>query len=527
LIYYDLAPIALLAVSTLTAAFFAYIYAIKRQTYLAVWALGWSLLALHYVPAVLEPWLGASNWLSIASHFLMGTVGIAFFCSARLYANAKPLTRWAVLSAAIFAVWTVAAQFGKLPIRAGYGNALLLLAVAWVFWQESRRQETVIDKLLALVFFLWAPLILLVMHVKTGYATTLPNAAALGSAPQLLVAVLMVMAIHEEERRRVERNILALTNLNLSTSSFVGSEIKQTLSEALERVLSVARLPAGALFLQYGDANGPAASVSAGMDESFCQSADDNGLSTRLIGMIARQGGLKVFRDLDRDPQWSSDSQEEGFANFREAAVLHHLRTVVGISLQAKDEPFGVLLLATPENRQFTQAELRLLLALGHQIAMAVENSYLIQQSSRRSEELNILNEIGRTLSATLDPDTLFEKIYGALQSMFDVNNFVIALYDPARKQVRYELDIVDGIRLPKYNRPAGNGLTEYVLRTGQPLLFGRNLAAEAAELGIESTRKTGSLCCVPLMAYDRAIGAMKVYSHQEGAYKTGTPGHD
>jgi len=52
--------------------------------------------------------------------------------------------------------------------------------------------------------------------------------------------------------------------------------------------------------------------------------------------------------------------------------------------------------LGTPDSRRFTAAELRLLLALGHQIGMAVENSYLVQQSSRRTQELNILNEIGR-----------------------------------------------------------------------------------------------------------------------------------
>ena len=69
---------------------------------------------------------------------------------------------------------------------------------------------------------------------------------------------------------------------------------------------------------------------------------------------------------------------------------------------------FGVLVLGTPDNRSFTPAELRLLLALGHQIGMAVENSYLVQQTSRRSEELHILNEIGRALNSTLDPEDAF-----------------------------------------------------------------------------------------------------------------------
>ena len=114
----------------------------------------------------------------------------------------------------------------------------------------------------------------------------------------------------------------------------------------------------------------------------------------------------------------------------------------------------------------------RLLLALGQQIGMAVENSHLIQEASRRTEELHVLNEIGRALNSTLDPDTLFEKIFTEMRRMFDVSNFFIALYDSAQEQVRFELEISDGIRLPKRGRPAGNHLTEYILRTREPLLL-------------------------------------------------------
>ena len=102
--------------------------------------------------------------------------------------------------------------------------------------------------------------------------------------------------------------------------------------------------------------------------------------------------------------RWLALEKDESIRRFRQLALAQRLRTVVGISLQAKEQAFGVLLLGTPDNRRFTPAELRLLLALGHQIGMAVENSYLVQQTARRSEELHVLNEIGRALSSTLDP---------------------------------------------------------------------------------------------------------------------------
>jgi len=65
----------------------------------------------------------------------------------------------------------------------------------------------------------------------------------------------------------------------------------------------------------------------------------------------------------------------------------------VAISLHAKEQDLGVLLLGTQDSRQFAPAELRLLLALGHQIGMAMENSYLMQQTSRSFEEFQDLQE--------------------------------------------------------------------------------------------------------------------------------------
>ena len=341
----------------------------------------------------------------------------------------------------------------------------------------------------------------------------------LGSAPQLFAAVLMVVAVHEQERRQVERDVLALANLNLSTSGFVGGEIESTLKEALERVLSVARLPAGAIFLRHRDARGPVGQISMGLDPSFCTAAVEGHLDQAWIELIARMGGLQEFRDLDWGAAPAEVATEASFASLRELSVQHGMRTLVAISLQVKDQPLGVLLLATPESRKFAQTELRLLLALSHQMAMAVENSHLIRQTARRSEDLRVLNEIGRALSSTLDPEALFEKIYQALQSMFDARNFAIALYDPVRNQLRYELEIADGARLPKRTRPAGAHLAEHILQTGQHLLIRRNMIEEAARLGVTPAGTSKSFCGVPLVAYEHAIGVMLVYSPREDAY--------
>ena len=319
--------------------------------------------------------------------------------------------------------------------------------------------------------------------------------------------MLLLMANYEEEKRRVERNMLALSNLNLATSSFVGGEIQRMLSQALDRVLGVIRLPAGVLFLHHGDPAGPSSVVSAGISDDFCRAAQTEGLDEYLVGMVSRLGGLLGFRDL-RDDNLSALEKDEPIRRFRELALQHGLRSAVVISLQAKEQAFGLLLLGTPDSRRFTPAELRLLLALGHQIGVAVENSYLIQQTSRRSEELHVLNEIGRALSSTLNKEDLLRRLWEELRRLFDVENLYLATFDSARDQIQFDLELMKGVRMPKRSRPAGNHLTEYILRTRQPVLIRDNFVAEVRKLGIDPIRTAGSFCGVPLVAYDHAMGA-------------------
>ncbi len=508
--------------AALTAAFFAYIYSLKRQLYLLLWASGWSLVALQSLSPALEPWLGATPWQEALNLWLLAAAALLFFCAAQLYAQARPRVRLLAAAGALFVVWAVGYYQHWVSVSPNLGTALAFLGTSWIFWRDSRKQETAADLLLGASFLVWGGMLIGVLFASRLAPRMAPDLRLLTLVPQLFSAVLMVMALYEEEKRRVERNMLALSNLNLVTSSFVGGEIQKMLSQALDRVLSVVRVPFGALCLHHGNPEGPTAVVASGLSEAFCRTMQEESLDDHLVSLVARLGGLVVFRDLGRDASWAPLEREEGFRRFRQLAVRQGLRTVICISLQAKEHAFGVLLLGTSDTRRFVSAELRLLLALGHQIGMAVENSYLVQQTSRRTEELHIVNEIGRVLSSTLEGDTLFEKIYTEMRRLLNVNNFYIAFYHPGHNEIRFELEVADGIRLPKRSRPAGNHLTEYLIRTRQPLLIRDHFVEETSKLGTEPLQQTACFCGVPLVLYDRAIGVMAVHSPEERLFDEG-----
>ena len=512
--------ITVLTASGLMAGFFAYMHSLRRQTYVMLWSAAWCLVALHYLSPALEFHAAVASWQSAVNQWLLAGAALLFFSAARVYTEANLWVRIQIAAGGVFAVWAVAFYLGDFSVSPQLGTGIVLFGVAWVFYQESRRQETFADLLLAVAFVTWSAFLVVELLVRPAVAGWFRIVEIL---PELFSGALMIMALYEEEKHRIERNMLALTNVNLATSSVVGAEIQKMLSYALERVVSVVRMPAGALFLHHGNPQGPTSVVAVGLTEDFCAAAQEGGLDDHLVELVSRLGGLVVFRDLGRDSSWAALEGEEAFRRFRQLALGQRLRTVVGISLQAKELAFGVLFLGSPDSRRFTSAELRLLLALGHQIGMAVENSYLVQQTSRRSEELHALNEIGRALSSTLDPEAVFEIILSELKRLFEFNHFFISLHDPVHDEIRFEIQVRDGVTLPKRSRPTSeHRLSEYIMRTRQPLLIRENFAENLRKLNIEPQQPHGSFCGVPLLLHERAIGVMAVQSPEERAFDGG-----
>lgn len=112
----------------------------------------------------------------------------------------------------------------------------------------------------------------------------------------------------------------------------------------------------------------------------------------------------------------------------------------------------------------------------------------------------------------------LLPEIHRAVAGLLPAENFYIALYDEERGLLSFPY-FVDEVDQPPPPQPLGQGLTEYVLRTGRSLLaspevFERLAAAGEVELvGAPSVDWLG----IPLKVRDRTIGVLVVQSYREG----------
>jgi diguanylate cyclase (GGDEF)-like protein/putative nucleotidyltransferase with HDIG domain len=518
----NLISAALAAATAVAAGVFAYLRQLKREHYLKFWAAGWLLLSLHHVTVKFESEFAASDLLWFGEKWFLAAAALVFLAAAFEYTQKPPRRTLGVVAAAVLILWTMAYRFQVMPLAPDFGIVAVFFATAWVHWDHARAAENRIDRLLAAAFVILGLVPAAELYSTGPFADAVRNLGVLLSAPQLLAAALMLLAAYERQSARVERNVLALANLNLAASGLQSGEAEHVLTQALERVVAVVGFPAGAILLRQSNARGKRLVVAAGLGESFREALEDEGLRDYLVQLTGRLGGLALFRDLGRDAAWSALEREEMFSRFRRLAVTHGLQTVVGIGLQSKDEAPGVLLLASPDARDLNASEFRLLAALGQQMGVAVDNSSLMQNAWRRSEELHVLNEIGQALSSTLEPDALLEKIYAEMQRLFAMANFYIAICDDARQTLCFELEVVDGARRSKRSRPVGNHLSEYIIGTRQPVLICENFLAEAKKMGVEPAQEFASYCGVPLVVHDRVIGVMAVQGRQERMFDEG-----
>ena len=325
---HSLIALSFLLTTLLLGVFFAYVFSLKRQAYLLLWTAGWAFYGLHYLAPALSFWTGWNPLLNALNAPMYGFASLCFFLGAQLYTRQKPWITPAIVFAIGLLIWAAANAFGLFSITSIAPSSFVLLAAGILFWRESRHYETIADRLLAAAFVGWGLLFLSFRFLQARHTYLADAFLPVSGIPTAFVAVLLIMAIYEEEKRRVERNMLALSNLNLATSSFVGGEIQRMLAQALDRVLGVVRLPAGALFLHHGDPSGPTSVVSAGLPDEFCRITQEEGLDDYLVGLVSRLGGLLGFRDL-RDDNLTALEKDEPIRRFRELALRHGLRSAV------------------------------------------------------------------------------------------------------------------------------------------------------------------------------------------------------
>ena len=114
--------------------------------------------------------------------------------------------------------------------------------------------------------------------------------------------------------------------------------------------------------------------------------------------------------------------------------------------------------------------------------------------------------------------EDLLPTIHQIVSELMPAKNFYIALYDEATDLVTFPY-FVDEVDPPPAPRHPGRGITEYVLRTGRPLLVKPESQPDLDYLGAVESVGTASVdwLGVPLKQGDRTVGVLAVQTYTAG----------
>ena len=221
-----------------------------------------------------------------------------------------------------------------------------------------------------------------------------------------------------------------------------------------------------------------------------------------IVPVVARSGQAIYLPDVREDPRYID-------------AGLNS-RSEFCVPLAVRGRVLGVLNAESRKRDGFNEEDRRLFTILADYAALALANAEMFQVMEAHARELEALNDLGRALSGRLRVDEVAEEAYRQASRLLDTTNFYVALYDEQRDEVIFVLDVVEGkVNKPFEVRRKGEGLTEHIIRTREPLLIPEDVPRRLKELGVEPIGPMArSWLGVPLIFQDRVIGVIGVQSY-------------
>ncbi len=497
---------------------FTYLYEQTRQDYFRAWQLGWGAYSLHYVLDAWSIFRSPSAIISLLASLLLAAMALCIFISTRLMRE-RFRFRWydGVVGAAgaALSLWNLKEHMvGRVfhpellappNLRLEVGVALVLLYCSFYFYSYAHRKNSLAFTLLAMSLALWSVLMLF-GQFSNSYVQLFD---LLGPIPQLSLGIAMVMVLAETERNAVQENALAFSTLGVDPTRLLSADdLIPSMQSILDRL--VAPLPAGGAVICMSERwRAVLPSVQRGFSPEFMANLAKSGAGEYVCELAYRRGGFVTFRGVPDMPEPLPIFPGGRFTQFRQVLTDERIYNVTAVSLQTREHNFGVILFPHAARSMFGSSNLRLLIGLALQIGLTLENYVVMHNAQRRTKEFALLTEIGQAISSRLDQDEILQTVKKELGQIFDTSDFYIAFQDG--DEVRFELETEKGETLPKRTRKVANGLTEYMIRSGQPLLIRAELEKTRERLGVTYTppRPAKCFCGAPILLGGRPAGVM------------------
>jgi signal transduction histidine kinase len=193
----------------------------------------------------------------------------------------------------------------------------------------------------------------------------------------------------------------------------------------------------------------------------------------------------------------------------------------MGVPLHAGSKTIGCISLGSRDPATlFTQHQRDLLQAIADQAAGAIIKSQLLAESDRRARQLAALNEVGRSLTSTLDINTLLKQILSSAVELLNCEAGSLYTIEAETNDIVVEVTIGPGAGdIAGTHLPARSGVIGSVMETGQPVIVNSGTSSQDFS-GLTETQNDiyqRDLLAVPMKVKETTIGVIEVINKLNG----------
>ena len=199
------------------------------------------------------------------------------------------------------------------------------------------------------------------------------------------------------------------------------------------------------------------------------------------------------------------------------------LRSFAAVPLTVGRRHIGTLLVGKESPHTFSEKLLQNVASICGQASIAIESLRLLDETRRRAQELETINEVGRAVTSVLDLDALIRQIVDTTKQRFGHYFTSVLLVEGDRLVFRDGSTVGDSdIRLEagavEFDIGGAAGLVTEAIRSREPVLVNDTLA-DPRYVTTPSLTATRSEIAMPLEVKGRVIGVLDVQSDRATAY--------
>jgi len=194
------------------------------------------------------------------------------------------------------------------------------------------------------------------------------------------------------------------------------------------------------------------------------------------------------------------------------------INNLLSVPLIRRGKLLGVLEAVNKKEAQiFTEKDLDNLTLLANQIAVALDNSILYERAKKESLRKEVLLEVGKSLSSTLELEEVLKRIIQSVKLVVTCDAVGIFLVAKKTQEVeQFEIEGYDPTLEADLNLKIGQGLIGWVAKTGEPVIVPD---VRQDERYINARLATLSEMVVPIKTDGKVLGVFNLESNQLNAY--------